>query len=118
MYKLKTWCREEWNTFSLINDVAIIISMILRFSLPQEYFFYARIAFTMTLILHIMRFLESLFISEDLGPKVIMIRRMVCIKCTTSTFNKVLKNIHTLIIKRDKYANKILLTLALIQRFY
>lgn len=77
VYKIKLWSHEEWNTFSLINDVAIIISMILRFSLPKEYFVYARIAFSLTLILHILRFLESLFISEDLGPKVIMIRRML-----------------------------------------
>ncbi|XP_013384358.1 transient receptor potential cation channel subfamily M member 2 isoform X1 [Lingula anatina] len=76
-YKLADWWKSVWNKLDLIMYTLFIISVVLRFTLTEADFVHARRAYCLTLILHFVRFLQGFMIHKDMGPKVIMIRRMI-----------------------------------------
>jgi len=66
-----------WNQFDLFVYTLLAISVILRYSLTGDEFVWARMFYVSTLALFYLRFLQMFYISKNIGPKVIMIRRMV-----------------------------------------
>lgn len=76
-YKLASYFSSLWNVFDVVVIVFMIISIILRYSLGASDFNWARRVYAITLVLYYLRFLYIFYVSKNIGPKVIMIRRMV-----------------------------------------
>lgn len=66
-----------WNQFDLFVYTLLAISVILRYCLTGDEFVWARMFYVSTLALFYLRFLQMFYVSKKIGPKVIMIRRMV-----------------------------------------
>ena len=76
-YKLASYFSSLWNVFDVVVIVFMVISIILRYSLEASNFIWARRVYAITLVLYYLRFLYIFYVSKNIGPKVIMIRRMV-----------------------------------------
>ena len=76
-YKLASYFSSLWNVFDVVVIVFMVISIILRYSLEASHFIWARRVYAVTLVLYYLRFLYIFYVSKNIGPKVIMIRRMV-----------------------------------------
>ncbi|KAI8729644.1 transient receptor potential cation channel subfamily M member 2 [Biomphalaria glabrata] len=76
-YKLSIWWNNSWNHFDLLMYILMIVSVILRYILEGEDFVYARIVYSITLVMLYLRFMQFYFAEQNMGPKVIMIRRML-----------------------------------------
>jgi len=60
--------------------IMLLVAIILRLTLTSDdYFVYARYVYVVDLIFFFMRVQQLYIASRHLGPKVIMIQRMVCI---------------------------------------
>jgi hypothetical protein len=75
-----------WNRADLIMYLLFIVSVVLRFTLDEKRFQYARTGYAVTLALCYLRFMQNFYVNKDIGPKVIMIKRMVRI---SNTKNKI-----------------------------
>lgn len=75
-----------WNRFDMAVYLLLIISVILRYTVPDKDFVWARMFYALTLCLFFLRFLYTFFVEKNIGPKVIMIRRMVSCHNTGITF--------------------------------
>ncbi|XP_077980206.1 transient receptor potential cation channel subfamily M member-like 2 [Glandiceps talaboti] len=76
-YKVYSWASEIWNRFDLVMYLLFILSLILRLSLPASAFSAARVSYSVTFICFCVRLLPMGFVSQDIGPKVIMILKML-----------------------------------------
>ena len=76
-FKVTGYFSSVWNRFDQFVHVLFVLSIVLRFVLSESNFVYARIAYCLTLICYYLRFLQVFFVSKNIGPKVIMIQRMV-----------------------------------------
>ena len=76
-YKLASYFSSLWNVFDVVVIVFTILSIILRYSLKSSDFNWARRVYAITLVLYYLRFLYIFYVNKNIGPKVIMIRRMV-----------------------------------------
>ncbi|KAH9512885.1 hypothetical protein Btru_036877 [Bulinus truncatus] len=77
-YKLKNWWSNFWNQFDFVMYLLVIISVILRFELYMSaHFVYVRIVYSITLVMTFLRFMQFFFAEKNMGPKVIMIRKML-----------------------------------------
>ena len=56
-----------------------LASVILRFSLAEEDFLWARMCYSITLAMYYVRVMQYFYVEKNIGPKVIMITKMVCI---------------------------------------
>ena len=54
-----------------------IVAIVLRSTLEGNAFVYARVFYCLTLLGFYLRFMQAFFVSKNIGPKVIMIQRMV-----------------------------------------
>ena len=61
----------------VLSYILFMVAVFLRFYLEPQYFEVARWMFCITLVVLFTRFSQVFFIAEQLGPKVIMIRKMV-----------------------------------------
>ncbi|CAC5368004.1 TRPM3 [Mytilus coruscus] len=77
LYKLRSWWGSVWNKFDLIMYILFLSSFIMRFSLSKEDFLWARMTYSITLAMYIMRTMQFFFVEKNIGPKVIMIRKMI-----------------------------------------
>lgn len=76
-YKVKKWWDNVWNQFDLAMYLLFAVAIILRYQLDSSSFVWARIAYSVTLAMFFLRLLQYLYAEKNLGPKVIMIRKMV-----------------------------------------
>lgn len=58
-------------------NVCFVMSVILRFTLPADKFCYARMMYALSLGLFIINTMQFFLASKRIGPKVIMIGKMV-----------------------------------------
>ncbi len=76
-YKLMSYFSSLWNVFDLVVIVCMGVSVLLRYLLDGKDFDWARRMYSITIVLYYLRFLYVFYVSKNIGPKVIMIRRMV-----------------------------------------
>jgi len=75
----KNYFRERWNMFDIFMYLLLAIAIILRFTLTEDkQFEAARYVYTVDLIMFYLRILQLYTIHKRLGPKVVVIWRMVC----------------------------------------
>ena len=58
--------------------ILLVLAVILRFSLPDKHFVGARYVYAINLVMFYMRILQLYYFDRRLGPKVVVIYRMVC----------------------------------------
>ncbi|XP_070581223.1 transient receptor potential cation channel subfamily M member 5-like [Ptychodera flava] len=76
-YKIWSWGSDAWNLFDLAMFSLFITSVILRFTLKSESFAAARVIYCITLMFFYFRLLHMGFVQKDIGPKIIMISKML-----------------------------------------
>jgi len=78
--RFKHYIREPWNIFDQTVYILLLVSVILRFALTSDSdFVYARYVYTVVLVISYLRILQLYYFHKRLGPKVILIGRMVCV---------------------------------------
>ena len=75
--KFKLYIRDPWNIFDQLMYTILLVAIILRFTLSDSDFVAARYVYTINLIMFYLRILHLYYIHVHLGPKVIVIWRMV-----------------------------------------
>ncbi|XP_050394392.2 transient receptor potential cation channel subfamily M member 2 [Patella vulgata] len=76
-YKLRNWISSIWNRFDLAMYVMFLISVILRYTIFTSEFIWARMGYSITLAMFYLRLMQSFFVAKNMGPKVIMIEKML-----------------------------------------
>ena len=79
----KSYFRDPWNIADQIMFSILFLAIILRFTLTGDDFVYARYFYAVDLVLFYLRILQLYYVNKRLGPKVIVIGRMVCL-CSVS----------------------------------
>jgi len=82
--RLRSYIRDPWNIADQIMYGILLAAVILRFTLTGDSFVYARYVYTVDLILFYLRILQLYYVNKRLGPKVVVIGRMVCLQCALS----------------------------------
>ena len=76
--KFKRYIKNPWNIFDQLMFIILLVAVILRFTLTSdENFVWARYVYIINLVMFYMRILQLYYIHPHLGPKVIVIWRMV-----------------------------------------
>ncbi|XP_078660979.1 transient receptor potential cation channel subfamily M member-like 2 isoform X2 [Branchiostoma floridae x Branchiostoma belcheri] len=73
--KLLEYIGNYWNLFDLANIVTFIVAFVLRFF--SETFIVARVLYSLNLMIFSFRLLHIFYINKEMGPKLIMIARML-----------------------------------------
>ncbi|KAI8514539.1 Transient receptor putative cation channel sub M member 2 [Branchiostoma belcheri] len=73
--KLLEYIGNYWNLFDLANITTFIVAFVLRFF--PETFIVARVLYSLNLMIFSFRLLHIFYINKEMGPKLIMIARMV-----------------------------------------
>ncbi|VDI26801.1 Hypothetical predicted protein, partial [Mytilus galloprovincialis] len=73
---LTFWAKDVWNIFDIIMYLMFLMSVVLRCLLRSDQFYFARMAYAVTLSMFILRSMHFFFIERFIGPKVVMIGRM------------------------------------------
>ncbi|VDI40342.1 Hypothetical predicted protein [Mytilus galloprovincialis] len=73
---LKFWAKDVWNIFDITMYSCFLMSVVLRCLLNSDQFYFARMAYAVTLSMFILRSMHFFFIERFIGPKVVMIGRM------------------------------------------
>ncbi|XP_052077425.1 transient receptor potential cation channel subfamily M member 1-like isoform X4 [Mytilus californianus] len=73
---LKYWAKDVWNIFDIVMYLMFLLSVVLRCLLSSDQFYFARMAYAVTLSMFILRSMHFFFIERFIGPKVVMIGRM------------------------------------------
>ncbi|XP_070579637.1 transient receptor potential cation channel subfamily M member-like 2 isoform X2 [Ptychodera flava] len=76
-YKAISWFSEIWNRFDLAMYLLFAVSFVLRLGLPPSKFATARVMYCVTFIAFCVRLLHVGFVFKEVGPKIIMIIKMV-----------------------------------------
>nr|XP_022319514.1 transient receptor potential cation channel subfamily M member 5-like [Crassostrea virginica] len=76
-YKIRSWYSNGWNRFDFLMYLLIFTSIIFRLSLYGEDFKRARMSYSLALGMHFIRFMHFFCAERNIGPKVIMIWRML-----------------------------------------
>ena len=74
----KTYIKDLWNITDQAMYIVLLLAVILRFALNDNDFVWARYVYAINLIMFYMRILQLYYINQRLGPKVVVIGRMVC----------------------------------------
>jgi len=78
--KFRSYFSDAWNRIDQTMYVMLVLAVILRYTLTDDYNFeWARNVYAVDLVMFYLRILQFYFVEKRLGPKVIMIRRMVFI---------------------------------------
>ncbi|KAK7112164.1 hypothetical protein V1264_011657 [Littorina saxatilis] len=76
-YKYRSWFDNIWNRFDAAMYSLFILSIFLRYLLTGEDFVGARVTYSITLAMFVLRFMQYFYVEKNMGPKVIMIRKML-----------------------------------------
>ncbi|CAC5379427.1 TRPM1 [Mytilus coruscus] len=74
---LQYWAKDVWNIFDIAMYFLFLVSVILRCLLSSNQFYFARMTYAITLSMFILRSMHFFFIQRYIGPKVVMIGRMM-----------------------------------------
>jgi len=78
--RFKSYWSDPWNRVDQVMYIMLLVAVILRFTLTNDNdFMWARYVYTVDLVLFYIRILQLYYIHEHLGPKVLVIWRMVCV---------------------------------------
>jgi len=76
--KVKSYFSDAWNRLDQAMYAVLLLAIILRYTLTDSVDFeWARDVYAINLVMYYVRVLQFYFVEKRLGPKVIMIRRMV-----------------------------------------
>ncbi|XP_052275595.1 transient receptor potential cation channel subfamily M member-like 2 isoform X2 [Dreissena polymorpha] len=75
--KIKVWIGSHWNKFDLLINILFITTVALRYELSGNAFQYVRFLYSITVAMYFMRFLQAFLVAKNIGPKIIMIRKML-----------------------------------------
>lgn len=76
--KIRSYFSDAWNRIDQAMYVMLAVAVTLRYTLTDDYNFeWARNVYAVNLVMFYLRILQFYFVEKRLGPKVIMIRRMV-----------------------------------------
>ncbi|XP_052222219.1 transient receptor potential cation channel subfamily M member-like 2 [Dreissena polymorpha] len=75
--KIRSWLGSHWNKFDLLINIIFMTTIAMRFTLSGNDFQYVRFLYSVTVGLYSMRFLHIFLVTENIGPKLVMIRKMV-----------------------------------------
>lgn len=82
--KIKIYFSDTWNRLDQMMYFMLVVAIILRYVLTDDYEFeWARNVYAINLVMYYLRILQFYFVEKRLGPKVIMIRRMVLLLLCT-----------------------------------
>ncbi|XP_052075932.1 transient receptor potential cation channel subfamily M member-like 2 [Mytilus californianus] len=76
-HNLQYWAKNVWNIFDIIMYLLFILPVFLRCLLNSDQFYFARMAYAITLSMFILRSMHFFFVDRYIGPKVVMIGRML-----------------------------------------
>ncbi|XP_074649507.1 transient receptor potential cation channel subfamily M member-like 2 isoform X2 [Tubulanus polymorphus] len=77
-FKIMGWFDNVWNRFDLCVYLLFIIAIVLRYTMKtEEDFRFARMVYALDLSMFFLRFMQVFFVDKNIGPKVIMIRKML-----------------------------------------
>lgn len=76
-YKVISWGRSFWNRYDMSMYLLLVVSIILRCTLSEKDFVWARMLYSITLTMFYLRFMQTFHAEKNIGPKVIMIKLMV-----------------------------------------
>ncbi|CAG2246292.1 TRPM3 [Mytilus edulis] len=71
------WAKNVWNIFDMLMYLLFFVSVMARCLLISDEFYYARLAYAITLAMFIFRTMHFFFVARYLGPKVVMIGRLI-----------------------------------------
>ncbi|XP_052078596.1 transient receptor potential cation channel subfamily M member 2-like isoform X1 [Mytilus californianus] len=74
---IRLWAKDVWNIFDVVMYLLFLMSVLLRCLLNSEQFYFARLTYAITLSMFILRSMHFFFVTRYIGPKVIMIGRML-----------------------------------------
>lgn len=77
LFRVRNFKRDFWLFFDIAVSVFIAISISLRFTLSAQDFIWARSLYCLTLATFYLRFMPVFYAYENVGPKVIMIQKML-----------------------------------------
>lgn len=76
--KIRNYFSDAWNRIDQAMYLMLALAIILRYTLTDDFNFeWARNVYAIDLVMFYLRILQFYFVEKRLGPKVIMIRRMV-----------------------------------------
>lgn len=87
--KIKNYFSDTWNRLDQMMYFMLVVAIILRYVLTDDYEFeWARNVYAINLVMYYLlavprQILQFYFVEKRLGPKVIMIRRMVLLLLCT-----------------------------------
>jgi len=89
--KFKSYFSDAWNRIDQVMYAMLVLAIILRLVLTDDYRFeWARNVYAVDLVMFYLRILQFYFVEKRLGPKVIMIRRMVLLLCIAYTLQTII----------------------------
>ncbi|KAI0222451.1 Transient receptor potential cation channel subfamily M member-like 2 [Lamellibrachia satsuma] len=77
LHKLSSYFTSVWNKFDMLAHSLFIVSVILRFTVSDDYFVWPRMSYCLTLSMYYIRFMQAFYVEKNIGPKDIMVRRML-----------------------------------------
>ena len=82
-YRIRNWIGDLWNRFDVAMYVVFLVSVALRFLLSSADldFRWVRALYSAALVLSYLRLLQFFYAVRSMGPKVIMIQKMVSRDC-------------------------------------
>jgi len=86
---MEVYIRDPWNKMDQGMYFVLLLAVILRFALPDEHFIGARYVYTINLVMFYLRILQLYYVNPRLGPKVLIIWRMVCTSSIVSNVDGV-----------------------------
>lgn len=76
--KIRNYFSDAWNRIDQAMYLMLALAIVLRYTLTDDFNFeWARNVYAIDLVMFYLRILQFYFVEKRLGPKVIMIRRMV-----------------------------------------
>ncbi|KAL8607328.1 hypothetical protein ACOMHN_039478 [Nucella lapillus] len=76
-YKFRSWFSNVWNRFDAAMYLLFTLSIVLRYQLSAASFVWVRVTYSITLAMFFLRFMQYFYVEKNMGPKVIMIRKML-----------------------------------------
>ncbi|KAK2153990.1 hypothetical protein NP493_2235g00000 [Ridgeia piscesae] len=76
-HKFTSYFANVWNKFDMLAHGLFLISILLRFTVSEAHFHWPRMSYCLTLSMYYVRFMQAFYVEKNIGPKVIMVRRMV-----------------------------------------
>jgi len=76
---LGSYIKDPWNRVDQAMYIVLLLAVILRFTLNDTHFVGARYVYAINLVMFYLRILQLYYCHRRLGPKVVVIWRMVCV---------------------------------------